>query len=225
MQQTMKPNKIVLWVDEACADELLPEALVKQQKRGLEVVVVVDNIRSYKKLIPALKIYPNDAIITIDDDVIYEFDILERLIKAYQKDPDKIHACRTHVMEFNSDGTLKPYKQWKWGTGETVNPKHLFLTGVGSVLYPPHCLDEEVLNQEVFTSICRMADDVWFNAMALKKGTLINKVVTRSAISEDYHSNEDVQDMALSNTNNGENMNDVQIKAVFERYGIYDKLK
>jgi hypothetical protein len=225
MQQTMKPNKIVLWIDPTCSNEPLPEALIRQQARGL-VVVVVEDIRSYKKLIPALKAYPEDAIITIDDDAIYDFDIVERLIKAYQQNPTMIHACRTHVMDFDASGKLKPYMQWNLCTGDADDPRHRFLTGVGGTLYPRHALDDEVLNQEVFTSICRTADDVWFNAMALKKGTVINKVVTRSASGEDYLSNDDVQDMGLCLINNGAvNMNDVQIQAVYERYGLFDKLK
>jgi len=46
-----------------------------------------------------------------------------------------------------------------------------------------------VLNREVFTSICPTADDVWFNAMAIKKGTPIRKVVTRNTAGNDYLSN------------------------------------
>lgn len=101
-----------------------------------------------------------------------------------------------------------------------------FLTGVGGVLYPPDSLDEEVMNEEVFLDICKYADDVWFYAMALKKGTLVNKVRTRDVGSDDYILNDAVQDMGLSMVNTrGEMLNDSQIKAVFTRYGLYDKLK
>lgn len=39
--------------------------------------------RSYKKIIPTLRKYPEDVIITIDDDVLYGHETLEYLINAY----------------------------------------------------------------------------------------------------------------------------------------------
>lgn len=70
MQQTVKPSKIILWLDEnEFRPDNIPNSLILQQKRGLEIRFCA-NIKSYKKLIPTLKNYSNDIIITIDDDVI-----------------------------------------------------------------------------------------------------------------------------------------------------------
>ena len=101
-----------------------------------------------------------------------------------------------------------------------------FLTGGGGTLYPPNSLDKEVLNVDVFKSICEFADDVWFNAMAKKKGTIINKVYTRSSNGNDFFINESVQDVGLRNINiRGEQLNDKQLRAVFTKYNIYNKLR
>jgi len=82
--------------------------------------------------------------------------------------------------------------------------------GSGGVLYPPHCLDEEVLNREVFMDICKYADDVWFFAMALKKGTQISKVFSAVPNGEDYQLNRRVQSSGLYHINvENENLNDV----------------
>ena len=70
MQGSMKPNRIVLWLENELQDTELPIALKNQQGRGLEVIFC-KNVRSYKKLVPALCRFPDSAIITIDDDVIY----------------------------------------------------------------------------------------------------------------------------------------------------------
>ena len=90
MEQTMKANRILLWLDEGYINQRLPKTLELLKKRGLEIRYCKD-LRSYKKLIPALKEFPNDAIITIDDVLIYEFDLLERLIQSYLENQSYIY--------------------------------------------------------------------------------------------------------------------------------------
>ena len=185
MQQTMKANRIVLWLAEDLAGQELPKALVLQQKRGLEIKYCKD-IRSYKKLIPQLKESPDDAIITADDDVLYDYDVLEHLIMAHQKQPEQILCCRARIILFDNNGSLLPYNQWPLVSREEGREARLFLTGIGGILYPPHCFDEEVFNERVFLSLCPNADDAWFTAMAINKGITINKVFTRDEYGEDY---------------------------------------
>lgn len=71
-QQTVKPNRIILWLssDEFLCLEDLPYSLRKLQERGLDILFCED-IRSFKKLIPTIKLYPEADILTIDDDVLY----------------------------------------------------------------------------------------------------------------------------------------------------------
>ena len=221
MQQTVKPNRIVLWLDEKLKDSPLPLALVKQSARGLEIRYTRD-LKPYTKLIPALKEFPEDVIITVDDDMAYDFDVIEKLTNAYKAEPDCIHACLLKAMTFDKNGQLTGYNSWKNST--STRGQHLIM-GVGGVLYPPHTLSSEVMNEEVFTSICPTADDVWFTAMALLNNTPINKVTTRSSLGEDFIVNDKVQDIALRIKNVYGRENDVQIKAVFSRYGTYKRLK
>lgn len=225
MQQSMKANRIVLWLDHSFEEMRLPEYLLRQRERGLEIAFCTD-LRSYTKLVPALCRYPDAAIVTIDDDALYDPDLLERLILPYLKDPQYIYCLRHHKMTFDKKGQLMPYNQWEWQSKDT-EPSHLnFATGVGGVLYPPRSLDEEVKNEAVFMDICKYADDVWFKAMAIKKGTQVKKVYARSEVSEDYLLNDSVQDIGLGNINvQGEHLNDAQIKEVFTRYGLYRKLR
>ncbi len=223
MQQSMKANRIVLWLDDSFKGNHLPTALTSQMERGLEIAYCKD-IRSYKKLIPSLKSFPDDAIITVDDDALYDPYLLCNLISAYQENSNCIHCCRAHRMLFDADGKSKPYNQWESCVKEAGINKNLFFTGVGGVLYPPHSLDEAILDEDVFLSICPDADDVWFNAMAIKKGTPVNKVFT--ALGKDpYLINEAVQDTALSIKNVNKCGNDRQIQAVFSKYGLFGKLK
>lgn len=225
MQQSYKPNRIVLWLDYSFENKTLPEYLLRQQKRGLEIRFCKD-IRSFKKLIPSLYYYPDAAIITIDDDVLYDSDILEHLIIPYLTDPQYIYCNRFHKVTFDKKGLPRPYNNWHWCCND-VTPSHLnFFTGVGGVLYPPHSLDEEVMNESIFMDICQFADDIWFKVMAIKKGTMVKKVYSRSAKGEDYIVNENVQDTGLNKQNvNGEALNNKQLKAVLDHYNLYNLLK
>ena len=188
MQQTMKANRICLWLDNGFQGQPLPRSLALQQKRGLEIFFCED-IRSYNKLIPQMQQTPKDAIITIDDDILYDYDVLEHLILAYLAAPEMIHCCRAHKIKLGEDGSILPYHQWESRFSEP-GPSHLlFLTGCGGTIYPPNSLDPEVFDQDTFMRICPDADDVWFTAMAIKKGTPINKVFTRNKNGEEYLDN------------------------------------
>lgn len=224
MEQTMKANRIILWLDYSFENKILPKALQLLQKKGLEIKFCKD-IRSYKKLIPTLKLCPNDAIITIDDDLIYEFDVLEKLINAYIEDNSYIYCSRQHRMKLDKKGCLLPYSKWEWlYSGKEPNIMNFPTTG-GGTLFPPNSLDDEVFNEDVFLDICKYADDVWFKAMAMKKGTLSKKVYTHNN-GGDYIENDSVQDIGLKKINTqGEMLNDKQIQAVFTKYNLYSLLQ
>lgn len=184
------------------------------------------DIRSYTKLIPALMMCPDDAIVTVDDDMLYEIDMLEKLVNAYLEDPGYVYCNRQHRMVLNKNDELQPYNRWWWNCPETDANILNFPTGVGGVLYPPRSFDEEVFNENVYMDICRFADDVWFKAMTMKKGMLSRKVVTRDPRGEEFLVNDAVQDMGLFHLNiRGKNLNDPQIKAVFDKYDLYALLK
>ncbi|MDR0763178.1 MAG: hypothetical protein LBF01_01600, partial [Bacteroidales bacterium] len=79
LRQTLKPNKIILWLSKNKFNENnIPLILKKQQQRGLEIAFCED-VKSYTKLIPTLQMYPQAVIITVDDDILYPFDLIENL--------------------------------------------------------------------------------------------------------------------------------------------------
>ncbi len=226
MQGTVKPNRIILWLsEEEFKGKTLPISLEKQKARGLQVEYCED-IRSYKKLIPTLKKYPNACIITIDDDAIYEYDFLERMVEAHKNHPKAVCGSRVHKIKLGSDGKPLSYMEWDMYNAETNKESSLhFATGVGGILYPPNCFDQEILNQEAFMTLAPYADDIWFYAMCLLKGTKIVKVFTRKS-NGDFVELPSAYNSALfsENTNPQNCRNDVQIKAVFDKYNLYPKL-
>lgn len=224
MQQSMKPNRIVLWLETELQDRPLPRLLQLQQQRGLEIKYC-PNIRSYKKLIPSLKEFPDSAIITIDDDLIYDVDVIERLVNAYKENPSYIYCCRMHKIVLNKDGSIKKYLDWDWESSSLdVSSLNFPTTGAGT-LFPPHCFNNEVFNEKVFLSICKYADDVWFKAMSLYNGIQCKRVCTRSNKGIDFTDNPNINGPTLASINVDGNQNNVQIKAVFDKYNLYQHLK
>ena len=225
MQGTIKPNRIVLCLgDKEFEGKTLPVYLQKQVERGLEILYCKD-IRSYTKIIPVLRRNPESIIVTIDDDVIYEPDLLENLLRAYNEHPECVSACRTELIKTDEEG--KPLGYMQWGMKESVDyPSYFnFLTGVGGVLYPPHIMHEEVTNEEVFLKICPTADDIWLHAMCLLNGSKIFKAFTHDAHGVDFIYNVSPHVTNLWASNQLHNGNDPQLKAVWEKYDLYKKLK
>ena len=129
------------------------------------------DIRSYRKLIPALRDFPEATIVTVDDDVDYGRHFLRDLLRLHKEFP---HAVLAHRAKRIAAG--KPYRKWKkyrWyhflcrriHGGFTNLP-----TGAGGVLYPAHALKAEMMDENLFTRIAPTTDDIWFWAAATANG-------------------------------------------------------
>jgi hypothetical protein len=156
-------------------------------------------------------------VVTADDDFFYPRHWLRDLFRAYELEPKFIHCHRAHLMVM--DGVEpRPYREWKWESPGYQGPSNLlFPTGAGGVLYPPGSLSGEVLNEEVFTTICPTADDVWLKAMSLMAGTLCKKV---KPFQSEFVQIQGTQSVALWRENTQETGNDQQLRAVFSKYRL-----
>lgn len=177
LTQSLKPDMVILWLGEdkfPNKEKDLPKDIIKLMSYGLTVRFCKD-IRSYTKLIPALREFPNDIIVTADDDIFYEKNWLKLLYNEYLKVPNAIHCHRANGITFTK-GEIDADKKW-------ISPNKMkssgasfthFLTGVGGVLYPPNCLYKDVLNEEKYLECAPRHDDAWFWAMAVLNDTKIN---------------------------------------------------
>ena len=231
-QQTYKPNKIILWLDEQeFNDDNIPMLLKKQQTRGL-IIGYYKNIRSYKKLIPTLKLYSDSIIITIDDDKIYPHDLVERLMYRYKKDPNYIYFTRGRIIGKDAKGYILPYNKWEL-LGEIMPPQNsstykllekdsalTMPTGTGGVLYPPHSLHPDVLKEDIFMQICPFADDIWFKAMSFRQGVYSKYVYMNKPLAGKFLTIPYSQTESLSITNVHDSKNDIQLKQVMDYYSI-----
>ena len=171
--QTTVPDLLVLWLAQEQFPEggpPIPERILALQASGLRICWC-KNLRSYTKLVPALREFPNDVIVTADDDIYYPPDWLERLYRSYLLAPGDIHAHRAHRVALDDVDGVKPYGDWTKNIPSCRASFHVFPTGVGGVLYPPSSLHPDVLDEATFRRLAPHADDLWFWVMALRQGT------------------------------------------------------
>ena len=202
--QNVDFEKVVLWLSKLQFKNLdadLPSSLLRLQDDKFEIRWVEEDIRSYKKLIPALLEYPDKVIITADDDVIYPSDWAERLLRSYAADPTCVHCLRGRQIKA-SNGKIETYKSWNLVEQPLFPAYDILPTGVGGCLYKRELLDENIFNAEEFNRIATDCDDLWFWAMALKRGTKI-KIATPTYTKPNII--EGTQDNALWNQNSIKN--------------------
>jgi glycosyltransferase involved in cell wall biosynthesis len=211
---------IILWLADDMKELDIPILLQNQVKRGLTIDFCKD-IRSYKKLIPTLERYPNDLVVTVDDDILYHPDMIENLINAYKDNPHFIYCSRMHRIKINDNKEPLPYREWKWECDDDIASLLNFPTSGAGTLYPPHCFHKDILREDIFTQLCPKADDIWFYTMSILNNYCSKKVFTHKP---QYFENKDNQKEALNFYNVANGGNDEQIKKVFDYYHIVELL-
>ena len=227
LNQTLKPDKVILWLASEQfpkKEQELPGDLLELKNFGLDIKWCED-IKSYKKLIPSLIEFPNDIIITFDDDIYYPFDTVEKLYNSYLKNPDCIHTNRAKRFYIkNNTICAKKMSEVYWTKYQDISYKNA-QTGCGGVLYPPKSLNPNVLNKQEFMSLIPTHDDIWFWLNAILNNTKI-KVVSSYDIS--LITIEDTQKYGLSKINNkNKGLNALAAaRLVSQKYNeIIDRLK
>lgn len=218
LSQTMKPDRVVLWLggEKFHGRETdLPGQLLRLRDYGLTIEWCRD-IRSYTKLIPALQKYPDDIIVTADDDMFYPPNWLEMLYDSYRSDPMSVHSHE--VMQIGvEDGTVTSYNVWRYGEKRGVSSVRHLLLGVSGVLYPPRCFSQEVLNEEAFMKLAKTCDDLWFWAMAVLNGRKI--CYARNGFHQsDANPNASQATSLWSGNIDPSTGNDLQLKQILEAY-------
>lgn len=215
LDQRLQADRVVLWIYEDDEAAIPPDVLDLRQ-HGLEIRTCSDT-RSYKKLIPALRAFPEAFVVTADDDIYYPPTWLETLVECVDPARPGIVGTRAHVALMKSDGCPLPYTSWLMETKATnvsAPGQALFLTGIGGVLYPPHSLHPDVEREDLFMRLCPQADDVWLFAMSELAGTPRRRTARAVPLVPWPTS----QDVGLFHENVAGSGNDRQLQNVIETY-------
>jgi hypothetical protein len=105
---------------------------------GLDIIIINKDLRPHNKYYYAMLKYPEYAIVTVDDDIIYSKNMLESLYNSYIDHPNIVSGRRGHLMRYKKNGELRRYFSWVFEQKSIREANYdLFLTGVGGILYPP----------------------------------------------------------------------------------------
>lgn len=224
LTQDCKPDEIILWLGENEFPERdfdIPNEVLKLKQYGLTIKFTKD-IKSYTKIIPALKEYPTDIIVTADDDIYYPKNWLKLLYEDYLQNPEYIicHRCRRMVYE---NKEFAEYEKWKLINENSNDISYLnFFTGVGGVLYPPNSLHKNVLKEEIFLDLCEFGDDIWLWSMAVLNHTKIKVANNHNSTELTYinpaRERNLINEKTLWSTNITENHNNKQLDKIINKY-------
>jgi len=217
LNQTVKVDKILLWLaieQFPKKEQMLPDRLLKQLSSVVEIKWC-DDIKPHKKYFYAMQQYPEDIIITVDDDVYYADNLVETLLNSYVKYPYAVSAMRAHLITFDDNCSIAQYSQWKRECSIVGLPSlSLLATGVGGVLYPPRAMNNELFNKNALVDTCINADDMWLKVMQVLNRT----PVVIAAKPQKIHYLDGSQDTALWLQNDMSGANDVQLGNILDKY-------
>lgn len=224
MNQTVKPDQIILWLSTDHFPEKLqdlPHELVELMELGLSIEWLEGDIRSYKKLVPALKKYPKDILVTADDDLYYPENWLENLVVSYQQNPRDIQCQLVTVLGKDGNELIVRKRKDKYSARASYSYK---LLGGSGTLYPPGSLHPDVIKQELFMQYAPTSDDIWFWAMALRNRTKIRWI--NNHMRELYYVENSQEDTAcLTDINDGpQNLFGRHLHNVVEAFKLGDMI-
>lgn len=185
MIQNYKADQIVLWLaEEQFPTHVLPQNYEELIKRGLTVRYCKEDLRSHKKYFYVLQEQKEDeVVITFDDDIIYEFDAISKLIHLHNKYPRCVVCNRGHHI-ISSNNKILPYKEWKVCSKEGVYEPSIKImpsTGMGC-LYPFAIMPNSTFNMELIKENAFTADDIWMFFNRLKADIPVVKTKEKIAI-------------------------------------------
>jgi hypothetical protein len=239
MMQTVRPRCINLYLSDRITQEEIPCSLARLRDiaaSGLAIHFVPD-VGPHTKLIYALQQFPDDLIVTFDDDLIYPSNTVDCLLRTHRRHPHAIVANWAREIPQDRRGRPGYIKKGRLLTPETLcinlnqkvhaaQPSHrAFAYGTGGVLYPPGALDPRVLDVDSLRRLCPTEDDIWFKAMAMLAGTPV--VPTNLGIRPKLHNVRGSQATALRHLNHdaSKNHNRQQMRAVFAEFDLGSRLQ
>lgn len=171
LRQNVKAEKIILWLsrDQFSREiEDLPEELVAQTKRGLEIRFVDGDIRSHKKYYYVFREFTNKYVLTIDDDLLFPSTFIEDVYECVESHPNSV------IANFGSRFVWNKTIGYIDRTNETIRSgetgRNLFFGSGGGTLFQPWKLMSYMDDIKTIRRLCPTADDIYLNSIARLAG-------------------------------------------------------
>lgn len=209
---SVRPRRIVLWLDDAEAFAQRPASLRRLEKRGLEVRLT-ENLGPHTKYYPILDeaVAAGVPVATADDDILYPRWWLDRLLAAGRSHPTTINCYRASVVALDG-GSVAAYDDWPRCT-DTETSLSRFGTGVSGVLYPVAMLEQLRSRGTAFVDVCLKADDIWLHWVALRSRIPVRQIDPRP---RHFPLVPGTQAQSLMATNVAHRRNDAYVAALYD---------
>jgi hypothetical protein len=175
---SVRPSRMILWIDDSDVFRSRPRSLRRLEERGLEIKLT-ENYGPHTKYYSFLESTDTfDApLVTADDDMVYPRRWLSGLINSFNENSAVVNCYRAHVMKI-IEGKIGPYLSWM--PCRSIHPSFLnFATGCAGCIYPPAFLKKLKAAGRGFEQLCPKADDVWLHVNAVRSGFKIKQIGPR----------------------------------------------
>ncbi|RSK70255.1 hypothetical protein EJE24_00305 [Enterobacter huaxiensis] len=172
LQQKTKPTTVLLWLYKEDKPNLWAGFFLNRQvRRGLRIIYLEDDYRSYKKLSYVLNYkIESQYYVTADDDVFYPINWLSGFNTELSNNPHAVYCYRGRTIQFANNDEIVPYNNWKLASKKDIEGRNLLPTGVSGVCYPMKSLDDRISDFDAVSDLCPYADDVWYKMVTTANG-------------------------------------------------------
>ena len=225
LDQSVLPQKIILWLAASqfpLKEKDLPAELLSFKNYGLDIRWC-DDLRSYKKLIPALENFPDYFILTADDDLYYKKKWVEKIWNEHIEHPDELVCHIINKIRFDKDGHVLPYQEWYYNVISDESSFINFPLCGGGALFHKSFLFKDITNKDLFSNLSPYADDIWFYFMTILGNTpirIVKKPYNKVKYINPYREYDLNNQFKLAAVNIGDSQNDEQFKKVLTYYNI-----
>lgn len=213
--QTKQPDEVILWLAREQfpdGEAELPAELTELVQQNRLTLRWCEDMKSHKKYFHAFQEYPDDLIVTFDDDLKYSPRTLEALYASYLLYPGAVSTVRSHMMVLSRDNVPLPYSRWIHESDLLLHTPsmQLMATSGAGTLHPPGLFRKEFFDWQVITDTCPHADDLWLKAMEL----ISDVPVVQAVPNEPLRILPGTQEESLFTINSHQNQNDVQLQNI-----------
>ena len=161
--------------DDGCTQtdiEILHDYILKFSNEQIQIKLSeTENIGPYRKLIPALKLYCDHIIITIDDDEIFYSNIVDIFVELYLKHKCIVCSCASIVDIkncLNMNDSIEYYKKIYESDNSYLN---LIPQGYGGILYHSSMFKNDFINFDYksLNELVLRNDDIFIRTYTYKK--------------------------------------------------------
>jgi protein O-GlcNAc transferase len=210
-KQSLYPNRVFVFLHSADVLEIDLTCLTGIPNLSL---FLVPDFGPGTKLLPRLAMGHDRPIVVLDDDLVYDSNLLRDLVDAHKKTPNVVIGSRAHRVVRDVEMNIVSYREWDWECQDTNPSWDIFPTSGHGTLYPPGCFAPSVLDTSAYLLLSRHTDDLWYyfhTRIAGSENRRLPGVRPVEVI-------EGTQDTALWGTGN-QQRNDINIRLLIQEYG------